>query len=52
MIRCPYTRDAVVNMLPVFQSDEHIARRVSNAAYRISAADVRALRVRQPSTRR
>lgn len=46
MIRCPYTRDAVRQMLPVFTNDEHIARRVSNAAYRISTADVRAMRRR------
>lgn len=52
MIRCPYTRDAVVNMLPVFRDDGHIARRVSNHAYAISPADVRALRRRHPSPRR
>lgn len=46
MISCPYTRDAVRAMLPVFRSDEHIARRVSNSAYRVSAADVRAMRRR------
>jgi hypothetical protein len=31
-------------MLPVFASDELIARRVSNSALRVSAAEVRALR--------
>lgn len=46
MIRCPYTRDAVRQMLPIFRSDEHIARRVSNSAYRVSAKDVRAMRCR------
>lgn len=44
MIHCPYTRDAVRQMLPVYRDDAQIARRVSNSAYRISAADVRALR--------
>lgn len=46
MIRCPYTRDAVRQMLPIFRSDELIARRVSNRAYSITAKDVRALRLR------
>lgn len=46
MIRCPFTRDAVRNMIPIFPSDEHIARRVSNSAYRVSTADVRAMRRR------
>ena len=52
MIRCPYTRDAVVNMIPVFPSDEFIARRVSNSAYSVSPADVRALRKHARPSRR
>lgn len=46
MIRCPYTRDAVVLMIPVFKDDAAIARRVSNRHYSITPADVRALRRR------
>ena len=46
MIRCPYTRDAVRQMLPIFRCDEQIARRVSNSAYAVSARDVRAMRHR------
>lgn len=46
MIACPYTRDAVVKMLPTIRCDETIARRVSNSAYSINAADVRAVRRR------
>lgn len=46
MIRCPFTRDAVRQMLPIFPCDEHIARRVSNSSYRVSAKQVRALRRR------
>lgn len=49
MIRCPYTRDAVRLMLPIFRSDELIARRVSNSAYSVTAKDVRALRLRPRS---
>ncbi|CAM8631392.1 hypothetical protein MCEMIE4_01867 [Sphingobium cupriresistens] len=45
MIRCPYTRDAVRNMLPIFKDNAHIARRVSNGAYSVSERDVRAMRV-------
>lgn len=49
MIRCPYTRDAVVRMIPVFKDDALIARRVSNRVYSITPADVRALRCRRPA---
>ncbi|MED5545683.1 MAG: hypothetical protein VYD90_10570 [Pseudomonadota bacterium] len=44
MILCPYTRDAVLQMLPIFPDDALIARRVSNTAYAISEGDVRKLR--------
>ena len=45
MIRCPYTRDAVRQMLPIFpKDDEYIARRVSNSAYSVTANQVRAMR--------
>ncbi|WP_278984090.1 hypothetical protein [Sphingobium yanoikuyae] len=44
MIRCPFTREAVLQMLPIFRDDAHIARRVSNHAYAISEAQVRQLR--------
>lgn len=47
MIRCPFTRDAVVQMIPIFKDDDLIARRVSNAAYSIKPSDVRALRFRR-----
>lgn len=46
-ISCPYTMDAVRAMLPVFRSDEQIARRVSNSAYSVSPDQVRAMRRRK-----
>lgn len=47
MIRCPFTRDAVLEMIPIFKDDAHIARRVSNTAYAISEAEVRQLRAQR-----
>lgn len=44
MIKCPFTREAVIKMIPIYPDDAHIARRVSNSAYRISEIDVRRLR--------
>ncbi len=47
-IACPYTYDAIRAMLPVFPSDETIARRVSNSAYIVTPAQVRAVRCSVP----
>jgi len=44
MIRCPFTRDTVIQMLAVFRDDAAIARHVSNAAYSVTTAQVRQLR--------
>lgn len=49
MISCPYTRDAVIRMLPTIRDDARIARLVSNSAYAVRPMDVRKLRCRKHS---
>lgn len=46
-ISCPFTYDAVRDMVRVLPCDEQIARRVSNSAYSITPAQVRAVRRRK-----
>ena len=43
-IRCPFTRKAVLEMLPVFKDGGWIARRVANTAYADCEVQVRKLR--------
>lgn len=45
-ITCPFTYDAIRDMVRVFPCDNQIARRVSNSAYSVSPAQVRAVRRR------